>query len=197
MQSRHQPDSRERHRKIDARNLAPQLRGLVCGCRHVRSPRTGARGNLSGAAGDLDRAVGCGRRLGCNRAHRRDAAGEGARPALQRRQSHRRIRCHGSCGDRSCSAGRLHDRHADRGNRNAALAGPDAADAAKFHASGADERGPSRHPGFHVLALQDGEGTDGRYQAGVAGTVQGLGHWTRRHLASRPRRLDAGDWIVG
>ena len=155
--------------------------------------QAGLGASLSGAAGDRDRAVGRGRRHRRDRAHRRGAAGEGPRPALQRGQPHRRLRRGRPYGDRHRTARRLHHRHADGGNLDDALAGAHRTGAEELHAARADERRPARHPGQSHIALQDREGTRRRHQGSACRQVQGLGHRPGRHLASRAGRLDAGD----
>ena len=176
-------------------NHAPHICGLIrCGGGR-RGPwfQAGVGAGLSGTSGDRDRALGRRRRHRRDRAHRRGAAGEGPRPAVQRGQPHRRLRRGRPFRDRDRTARRLHHRHADGGNLDDALAGAHRTGAQELHAAGADERGPARHPGQFRLALQDREGTRRRHQGRACRQVQSLRHRPGRHLASGAGRLDAGD----
>ena len=65
----------------------------------------------------------------------------------------------------------------------------------ELHAARTDERGPARHPGQSVVALQDRQGARRRHQGVPCRQVEGLGHRPGRHLASRARRLAARRWV--
>ena len=199
----------------------------ACPCRgaRVRCSSAIALGRLSRAADHADRALGRGRRHRRHRAHHRHAAREGARPAGQRRQPHRRQRRRRPLGDRVGGAGRLHDRHHHRRDRHDALAGPDRPHRRVVHADRPRQRRSGRRAGRApirrtrpsndlVAAIKanpgkfkaSGTGQGGIWHLAIAGMLQDLkvdpatravgAVERRRARAAGPRRRRRADRAV-
>ena len=95
------------------------------------------------------------------------------------------------------AARRLHHRHDHGGNHHDALAGADRARPQELYAARPDERGPARHPGELLVALQDHQGAGGRHQGLAGRQAEGFRHRPGRHLASGAGRLAQGDGTCG
>ena len=145
---------------------------------------------LSRAAHHADRALGRGRRHRRGGAHPGHADGKRPRPADQRGQPHRRLRCRGPSGDLGGAARWLHHRHHHGGDRHDAPPGPHRPEGLVVHADRAGQRRPRRHAGARRCAVQERQRA-GRGDQGQPRQVQGLGHRPGRHLAPGDRRLPA------
>ena len=174
-------------RRAFAASAAAAAAGISLGQARIRA-------SLSEPPRHRGRAMGRGRRHRRDRAHRRGAAGEGPRPAVQRGEPHRRLRRGRPFGDRDRRSPTATPSACSRSkSRMMHWQGLTELEPEELHAARADERGPARHPGERDSPYKTIKELADAIKAAPRRQAEGLRHRPGRHLASRAGRLAQGD----